>query len=365
MTTVIIANYRICFNKNKIETQIEKIFQDEKRKSKKDQELKKRSTKARMNLEAITKLINHLDTTPITSLRKCAQAINVNVSTLIRSLLNVAKQKWKSGTSYWKINLDHWVDWYVNFSTRNQQRWRNWIRTKWNQVLSLIKHNYQSWFQLKWLSGQLIRYQLDQIYDGKIPALRTLYNWFNKPILGDLKQWLIFKKGYKKVKEVKEPKRPKAVFNAHWKTHEDYLKIVDQPNIYQLDTISGKKKDLYWLVLLTNLQTGQPYIKRCLKNKRAVRNALKAIIRKYHLQIDHLLMDNGWENILLDQVDPNINLYHCDPSSPWQKSNVERTIRDLRTYPLLAKHRSLDPVDQKEVNQIIFHYWNYRQFLHK
>ena len=35
MTTVIIANYWICFNKNKIETQIEKIFQDEKRKSKK------------------------------------------------------------------------------------------------------------------------------------------------------------------------------------------------------------------------------------------------------------------------------------------------------------------------------------------
>lgn len=46
-------------------------------------------------------------------------------------------------------------------------------------------------------------------------------------------------------------------------------------------------------MLLTNLQTGQPYMKRCLKNKRAVRNALKAIIRKYHLQIDHLLMDNG------------------------------------------------------------------------
>ena len=66
-------------------------------------------------------------------------------------------------------------------------------------------------------------------------------------------------------------------------------------------------------------------MKRCLKNKRAVCNALKAIIRKYHLQIDHLLMDNGWENILLDQVDPNINLYHCDPPSPWQKSNVERT----------------------------------------
>ena len=46
----------------------------------------------------------------------------------------------------------------------------------------------------------------------------------------------------------------KAVFNAHWKTHEDYLKIVDQPNIYQLDPITGKKKDLYWLVLLRNLQ---------------------------------------------------------------------------------------------------------------
>ena len=46
-----------------------------------------------MNLETITKLINHLDITPITSLRKCAQAINVNVSTLIRSLLNVLQNK--------------------------------------------------------------------------------------------------------------------------------------------------------------------------------------------------------------------------------------------------------------------------------
>lgn len=46
----------LSFNKNKIERQIEKIFQDEKQQSKKDQELKKWSTKARMNLEAITKL---------------------------------------------------------------------------------------------------------------------------------------------------------------------------------------------------------------------------------------------------------------------------------------------------------------------
>ena len=106
-------------------------------------------------------------------------------------------------------------------------------------------------------------------------------------------------------------------------------------------------------------------MKRCLKNKWSVCNALKAIISKYHLQIDHLLMDNGWENIMLDQVDPNINLYRCDPSIPWQKANVERTIWDLRTYPSLAKRHSLDPVDQKEVNRIIFHYWNYRHFRYK
>lgn len=227
--------------------------------------------------------INHIESTPETSLRNCAKAIGIQVSTLTRSLLNVAKQKWRNGKSYWKINLNHWLDWYVNFSIRNRQRWKSWIRAKWNQVLSLIKNNYQSRFQLKRLSGQLIRYQLDKIYDGKIPALRTLYNWFNNPILGDLKQYLIFKKGYrKKSKKVKEPKRPKAVFNRKWKTQEDYLKIIDQPHIYQLDTITGTKNDRYWLVLLTNLQTGQPYMKTCLKNKRSVRNALKAIIRKHH-----------------------------------------------------------------------------------
>ena len=80
----------------------------------------------------------------------------------------------------------------------------------------------------------------------EIPSLRTLYNWFNTKVLSPLKQALIFKKTYhKKSKKVKEPKRPKAVFNAHWKTHEDYLKIVDQPNIYQLDPITGKKKKIF------------------------------------------------------------------------------------------------------------------------
>ena len=70
--------------------------------------------------------------------------------------------------------------------------------------------------------------------------------------------------------------------------------------------------------------------------KWAIHDALKHLIAKHKLKITDLLMDSGWENILLDQVDPNINLYYCDATNPWQKGVVERTIRGLRTYHLLA-----------------------------
>ena len=95
--------------------------------------------------------------------------------------------------------------------------------------------------------------------------------------------------------------------------------------------------------------------------KWAIHDALKHLIAKHKLKITDLLIDSGWENILLDQVDPNINLYYCDAGNPWQKGMVERTIRALRTYHLLAKFCSIDIVSQKQLDWIVNDYWQFKQ----
>ena len=63
-------------------------------------------------------------------------------------------------------------------------------------------------------------------------------------------------------------------------------------------------------------------------------------------------MDNGWENIFLHEVDPNINLYYCDPYHPNQKALVERMIRDLRVDTDLSDGVCFDHLDEAKIKQI-------------
>lgn len=355
MSNLSIPNYLFKYDINLLKTEIDHIFANDKY-----YQLRKRSIDQKMDLNKILELVECLEQG--CSLRQCAKKLKINVSTLTRSLLKVAVQKWKDGQSYWKINLHTWVKHYASFRKSIHKWWSNWTCRKWKNVLDFIKTNAPLWSKIKKLSGQLILQKLRWEFNGKIPSLRTLYNWFNSKVLSTLKQDLIFKRGYrKKSKNVKEPKRPKAVFNDNWKDYRGYLKIAHLDNVYQLDTMSGKKSDRFWNLVLVNVQTTRFYSQRCLKNKWAIRDALKYLLAKHKLKIDHLLMDNGWENILLDQVDPNINLYYCDAGSPWQKGMVERTIRGLRTYHLLAKSCSIDLVSQNQLDWIVNDYWQFKQ----
>ena len=163
MTNISIANYLFKYDINLLRAEIDHIFANDKY-----YQLPKRSTDEKMDLNKMLELLKYLEQG--CSLRQCAKKLKINVSTLTRSLLKVAVQK--------------------------------------------------LWSKIKKLSGQLIIQKLKCEFNGKIPSLRTLYNWFNTKVLSPLKQALIFKKGYhKKSKKVKEPKRPKAVFNAHWKDY--------------------------------------------------------------------------------------------------------------------------------------------------
>ena len=83
-----------------------------------------------------------------------------------------------------------------------------------------------------------------------------------------------------------------------------------------------------------------------------LKTAVISLIKQYNLKIEHLLMDNGWENIFLHEVDPNINLYHCDPYHPNQKALVERMIRDLRVDTDLSDGVCFDHLDEAKIKQI-------------
>ena len=64
-------------------------------------------------------------------------------------------------------------------------------------------------------------------------------------------------------------------------------------------------------------------------------------------------MDNGWENILLHEVDPNIKLYHSNPGKPNQKALVERMIRDLILDSDLSNSVCFDHLDEANIKAII------------
>lgn len=290
------------------------------------------------------------------SFNQIAADFDLHVSSITRSLKKVAiLQPAKKTHNGWKIYKIKWIDWvvhYLNYNVNKQAVARAKQIEKYQAQFDFIEINCQQWADFKKLSGSRIISYLKQAFAKPI-CQSTIYNWISKGWLA-IKNLMIFKKGYKKPKK-QGKKRHKTVFNPnYYQNYDVYWKqrIAKLTNVYQIDTMMGKQDDQIWVVVLVNLKTKMTYIKHCQKSSQALKQAVISLIKQYHLNIEHLLMDNGWENILLHEVDPNIKLYHTDPGKPNQKALVERMIRDLRTYVALDGKTSFNRLNEITIKKI-------------
>lgn len=156
-----------------------------------------------------------------------------------------------------------------------------------------------------------------------------IYSWLKTSRWEQFKQFLLYKKGYKKVKSVKWSKiiwriwlelRPETANNRTEKWH------------FEWDLIVSKKWFRWALLTLIDRMTRMSVIIK-LKNKDS-KNIMKQIAKiKDKYWIKSVTFDNWMEfakHYLLNEI--WIETYFSDPYSPWQKGSIENLNRIVRRF---------------------------------
>jgi len=156
-----------------------------------------------------------------------------------------------------------------------------------------------------------------------------IYSWLETATGEKYKEYLLYKKWYKKNKAIKWTKiiwrisldkRPKAANNRTEKWH------------YEWDLIVSKKWFRWALLTLIDRMTRMPIIIK-LKNKDS-KNIMKQIAKlKDKYWIKSVTFDNWMEfakHYLLNDI--WIETYFSDPYSPWQKGSIENLNRMVRRF---------------------------------
>ena len=156
-----------------------------------------------------------------------------------------------------------------------------------------------------------------------------IYEWLNTSSWEKYKEYLLYKKGYKKVKKHKWnkilwriwlDKRPEEANNRTEKWH------------FEADLIVSKKWFRWALLTLIDRMTRMPIIIK-LKSKDSAYIMKKIAELKDKYWIKSVTFDNWMEfakHYLLNEI--WIDTYFSDPYSPWQKGSIENLNRIIRRF---------------------------------
>ena len=79
--------------------------------------------------------------------------------------------------------------------------------------------------------------------------------------------------------------------------------------------------------------------------------------------IKQLIIDNGSENVLLYKIKSIQQIYRCRPYCSSDKGQIENVHRLLRYW--IKKGKSIDLINQEELDQIVDHINNYPRRIYK
>lgn len=209
-------------------------------------------------------------------------------------------------------------------------------------------------------------------YLKKITSLSSLRRYVYKGILNTkahhLKQYVVYKHEYDY-----ERRKRKSIEHLYCRTYDFYLDFVKQNpnfNIFQYDSVIGKKTDKFAILTITNVETTFQFGRLILKSNRdsvlAEMNNLKEIFGEKFYDIFQInLADNGVEFETFDRIEfdengeQRINTFFTRPYKSSDKGKCERNHEFIRY--VIPKGETLDFLTQNKLNLLFSNINSYKR----
>ncbi|MFV8515849.1 IS30 family transposase [Mycoplasma sp. Z244B] len=261
-----------------------------------------------------------------------------------------------------QISLDAWYETKMNLvSNPQRQKMKNSI-----ERFEPIMKFYNSWLKKHRyinkkikrglpLSQEEMKYQpkvsaeilwdafRDENKDNKnifIPTLQGFYDFIDREYVNFEYDLLIrkSKKGLsdRKWKETKckRKKTTSQKIQFGLSIHDRPVQISNRSEFghFEFDTVIFQAKYKYCLVTLLERKTRMLFVWLSLRDAKSVRDALKSMIKYYDLKIKSLTIDNGSENVRLNEIDEIAEFYKCNPYSSSEKGSIENAHKWIRYF---------------------------------
>jgi IS30 family transposase len=246
----------------------------------------------------------------------------------------------------------------------DHQAWKNASRPKLSYLDSHpnLKKIIMENLQLKWSPEQISGW-LKQTYPNEIDmhlSHETIYKSLFIQARGTLKKelthYLRTKRLMRRPKNAKIDRSPRGQIIDAVSIRERPPAIEDRaiPGHWEGDLLSGSG-NTHIATLVERTTRFTVLVKLKGKNTITVVTALRKKIKKLPLFLrNSLTWDRGMELALHKKlsIDTNIQVYFCDPQSPWQRETNENTNGLLRQY--LPRQTDLSVFTQKDLDKIAF-----------
>lgn len=271
-----------------------------------------------------------------------AKVLKRSESSISREITNNSiKKRWSNKVVYLALEADH----------------KAYVRRRWSKTQSM-KINMNTELQL-FIISELQRTDIitspksiafdrnNKIGNNDTISHESIYKWLEQPAQDKYRKFLLYKKGYKKVKAAKWSK---IIWRVPLEKRSDEANNRTEKGHLEADLIVSNKWNKAALLTLTDRKTRLPRIFK-LKNKSS-KNIMDIIASiKEEVWIKSVTFDNWMEfafHYLLNEK--WIDTFFCEPYHSREKWSIENLNRIIRRF--FPKWTNFDDISEEEIERV-------------
>ncbi|WLP85397.1 IS30 family transposase [Mycoplasma seminis] len=327
------------------------------------------------NIEKLAIMFKHFETA--NSLTEIAKLMNIS-NKILKQNLKLATLNLKAENSYkfcsncgkrlttiFKVSHHEWYKYKIENIKNPVEQLRQNTLLKWKDIVRFSKYWSKQHKRVKKLlsKGQQISidekkfeplisvatfldYYKEQLEDKNafVPTPQAFYDFMDCDYVHEI-DFSIFiiksKRGISKAhwdKQQNKKKKPKGTqstkINFGISIHLAPLSIRNREEFghYEMDTVILNLRAKWCILTLLERKTRMLFGILTRRDAELVKEALITLINHHNLTILSLTIDNGSENVKLNEIKQIPVIYKCDTYSSWQKGSIENAHKKIRNF---------------------------------